>query len=456
MHVTTKFLLATRRCLGLILLTMAVASLGLSGQLMSQPIAELKGTSAWVPIIDEKVPVVSTPNEIVTLKRAELWVPPSSAGQFGLLRLHEPNSGSASIVPLPGSRPGEPAYRWGPEGTVAVPRPRSFILGGDITVFDTFYRQLMWSRSTVRVSPADLTNWTDGCERLLAFYPRRLEQFYETYLDLYSVFGQAASASSPRMFDLGYITDIILLPKGIAITLRLQALHCTGEVIFDNQLEPWMARIGETNRPVFAMDVRPMGRNADYHPWRGSVEVTIEEADRTLHGWTYYRNDETTALGNTGVKEPLKAVWLVGGRSWLGPNDAPLIATEDAILGFFVDSDTVLKVIESTAMFPCTYENRGRFEEWLEGNVTGTGDTLVKLRPLLDLKSIEGWPKGKQGSFRVMHEGGLLTAEIGGDRFGVSGRFKFNERLELQEKEVTFRPFTPLVEDPDFPLIEHP
>ena len=125
--------------------------------------------------------------------------------------------------------------------------------------------------------------------------------------------------------------------------------------------------------------------------------------------------------------------------------------------GPFVDADTVLKAIESTAKFPCTYDNRGRFEEWLEGNVAGTGDALVKLRPLLDLKSIEGWPKGKHGSIRLKHEGGLLVAEVLGDfHYGFSGRFKFNERLELQEKEVFFRPFTPLVEDPDFPIIANP
>jgi hypothetical protein len=456
MHVTTKFPHAARRCLGCIALTV-VGLLAFPGQLTSQTIAEVKGASAWVPIMDESVPLVSTPNEIVTLKRAELWVPPSSAGQFGLLRLHEPNRGSAAIVPLPGSRSGEPAYRSDPEGTVVELRPRSFVLDGDITVFDTQYRQLMWSRSTVRVSAKDLTEWTDECERRLSYYPRSREQYYEKYIDLLSALGQAAAGFNARAFDFGYITDINLLPKGVAITMSLQALRCTGEVIFDYQLNPWMARIGETNRPVFAMDVRPMGRGVDYHPWRGTVEVTIAQADRALHGWTYYRNDETTALGHTGIQETLKAVWLVGGRSWLGPNDAPLIATEDAILGFFVDADTVLKVIESTAKFPCTYENRGRFEEWLEGNVAGTGDTLVKLRPLLDLASIEGWPKGKQGSnFRVTHEDGMLVAEIGGDRFGVSGRFKFNERLELQEKEVFFRPFTPLVEDPDFPLMEHP
>jgi hypothetical protein len=440
----------------LIPLSIAVASLGLPGRLTSQTIAEVKGAATWVPITDEKVLVVSAPNEIVTLRRAELWVPPSSDGQFGLLRLHEPNSGSAAIVPLRGSQPGKPEYPGGAEGAVGVSPPRSFVLDGDITVFDTEYSQLMWTRSPVRISAQDLTKWTDECERRLSYYPRSREQFYERYVDLYGAFGQAAGSGNARPIDFGHITDISVLPEGVAITMSLPAMRCTGEVIFDNQLNPWMARIGETNRPVFAMDVRPMGQRVLYHPWRGSVEVTIAQADRTLHGWTYYRNDETTALGHTGIQETLKAVWLVGGRSWLGPNDAPLIATEDAILGFFVDADTVLKVIESTAEFPCTYDNRGRFEEWLEGHVGGTGDALVKLRPLLDLKSIEGWPKGKHGSIRLKHEGGLLVAEIGDFHYGFSGRFKFNERLELQEKEVFFRPFTPLVEDPDFPIIANP
>jgi hypothetical protein len=163
----------------------------------------------------------------------------------------------------------------------------------------------MWVRSAARVSPDALAQWTDEGEIRHSVISGAFEQFYEHHLDLHSVFGVRTFGWDARGFQMSYITEVIPLPNGIAIALRLPALHCTGEILFDKQLNPWLARIGETNRPVFAMDARPRGRSVDYLPWRGTVEVTIAQADRTLHGWTYYRNDETTALGHTGIQGTL-------------------------------------------------------------------------------------------------------------------------------------------------------
>jgi hypothetical protein len=69
MRVTTEFPYLKRSCLGSMVLAIAVGSLEIPGQLMSQTIAELTGASDWVPSSDEKVPVASAPDEFVTLRR---------------------------------------------------------------------------------------------------------------------------------------------------------------------------------------------------------------------------------------------------------------------------------------------------------------------------------------------------------------------------------------------------